>query len=52
MYHHEEIKFEDIAIEIQFELAKNAIPNSAFEQLPNHIKELLKQKSRLIGNSQ
>ncbi|MEM1392322.1 MAG: hypothetical protein AAF757_14820 [Cyanobacteria bacterium P01_D01_bin.116] len=52
MYHHEEIKFEDIAIEIQVELAKNAIPNSAFEQLPNHIKELLKQKSRLIGNSQ
>ncbi|MDY6902723.1 MAG: hypothetical protein SWZ49_32325 [Cyanobacteriota bacterium] len=52
MYHHEEMKFEEIAIEIQVELAKSAIQNSAFEQLPNDIQELLKQKSKLIRNSQ
>lgn len=52
MYHHEEMKFEEIAIEIQVELAKNAIQNSTFEQLPNDIQELLNQKSKLISNSQ
>lgn len=52
MYHHEEMKLEDIAIEIQVELAKNAIQNSTFEQLPNDIQELLKQKSKLTGNSE
>ncbi|MEL6167035.1 MAG: hypothetical protein AAFR37_26050 [Cyanobacteria bacterium J06628_3] len=52
MYHHEEMKLEEIAIEIQIELAKNAIQNSTFEQLPNDIQELLKQKSKLTGNCQ
>ncbi len=52
MYHHEEMKFEEIAIEIQVELAKNAIENQDFEQLPSDIKELLNQKSKLTNNSQ
>ena len=52
MYHHEEMKFEDIAIEIQVELAKNSIQNPGFEQLSNDIKELLKQKSQITSNSQ
>ncbi len=52
MYHHEEMKLEDIAIEIQVELAKNAIQNQDFEQLPNDIQELLNQKSKLTSNSQ
>ncbi|MGD1913129.1 MAG: hypothetical protein ACFB2X_20455 [Rivularia sp. (in: cyanobacteria)] len=47
MYHHEEMKFEDIAIEIQIELAQEAIKHSDFEQLPPDIKELLNQKSKL-----
>ena len=47
MYHHEEMKFEDIAIEIQVELAKNAIENPNFEQLPDDVKQLLNQKSKL-----
>mgnify|MGYP001796565462 CR=1 FL=1 len=47
MYHHEEIKFADIAIEIQVELAKNAIENPNFEQLTDDVKELLNQKSKL-----
>ncbi|BAY80936.1 hypothetical protein NIES267_04010 [Calothrix parasitica NIES-267] len=51
MYHHEEMKFEDIAIEIQVELAKNAIQNPGFEQLSNDIKELLKQKSQITSTS-
>ncbi|MBF2015935.1 MAG: hypothetical protein IGS23_12175 [Rivularia sp. T60_A2020_040] len=51
MYHHEETKLEDIAIEIQVELAKNAIQNPNFEQLPTDIKELLNQKSKLTSNS-
>ena len=51
MYHHEEIKLEDIAIEIQVELAKNAIQNPNFEQLPNDVQELLNQKSKLTSNS-
>ncbi|NJL78844.1 MAG: hypothetical protein HC836_01105 [Richelia sp. RM2_1_2] len=51
MYHHEETKLEDIAIEIQVELAKNAIQNPNFEQLPPDIKELLNQKSKLTSNS-
>ncbi|MBE9214452.1 hypothetical protein IQ247_17560 [Plectonema cf. radiosum LEGE 06105] len=51
MYHHEETKFEDIAIEIQVELAKNAIQNPNFEQLPTDIKVLLNQKSKLTSNS-
>lgn len=51
MYHHEEMKFEEIAIEIQVELAKNAIQNQDFEQLPSDIKELLNQKSKLTNNS-
>ena len=52
MYHHEEMKFEDIAIEIQVELAKSAIQNPGFEQLSNDIKELLKQKSQITSSSQ
>jgi len=52
MYHHEEMKFEDIAIEIQVELAKSAIQNPGFEQLSNDIKELLKQKSQITSDSQ
>ena len=52
MYHHEEMKFEDIAIEIQVELAKSAIQNPGFEQLSNDIKELLNQKSQITSNSQ
>ena len=52
MYHHEEMKFEDIAIEIQVELARSAIKNPGFEQLSNDIKELLKQKSQITSNSQ
>ncbi|MGF1677293.1 MAG: hypothetical protein ACFCUV_26935 [Rivularia sp. (in: cyanobacteria)] len=51
MYHHEETKLEDIAIEIQVELAKNAIQNPQFAQLPTDIKELLNQKSKLTSNS-
>lgn len=51
MYHHEEMKFEDIAIEIQVELAKNAIQNPDFEQLPHDVKELLNRKSQLTNNS-
>lgn len=51
MYHHEEMKFEDIAIEIQVELAKNAIQNPNFEQLPNDVKELLNQKSKLTSTA-
>ena len=51
MYHHEEMKFEDIAIEIQVELAKSAIQNPGFEQLSNDIKELLKQKSQITSCS-
>ncbi|MEB3215041.1 MAG: hypothetical protein VKN72_02125 [Nostocales cyanobacterium 94392] len=50
MYHHEETKLEDIAIEIQVELAKIAIQNPEFRQLPNDIKELLNQKSKLTSN--
>ncbi|MEM6754803.1 MAG: hypothetical protein AAF630_17745, partial [Cyanobacteria bacterium P01_C01_bin.38] len=46
MYHHEEMKLEDIAIEIQVELAKNAIQNQNFAQLPNDIQELLNKKSK------
>ena len=49
MYHHEETKLEDIAIEIQVELAKNAIQNPNFEQLPTDIKELLNKKSKLTS---
>lgn len=52
MYHHEEMKFEDIAIEIQVELAKSAIQNPGFEKLSNDIKELLKQKSQITSDSQ
>ena len=52
MYHHEAMKFEDIAIEIQVELAKSAIQNPGFEQLSNDIKELLKQKSQITSSSQ
>jgi hypothetical protein len=52
MYHHEEMKLEDIAIEIQVELAKNAIQNPNFEQLPKDVQELLNQKSKLTSNSQ
>ncbi len=52
MYHHEETKLEDIAIEIQVELAKNAIQNQDFAQLPADVQELLNQKSQLISNSQ
>ncbi len=52
MYHHEEMKFEDIAIEIQVELAKSAIQNPGFEQLSNDIKELLNQKSQITSSSQ
>ena len=37
MYHHEEMKFEDIAIEIQIELAQEAIKHSDFELLPPDI---------------
>ena len=51
MYHHEEMKFEDIAIEIQVELAKSAIQNPGFEQLSNDIKELLKQISQITSSS-
>ena len=51
MYHHEEMKFEDIAIEIQVELAKSAIKNPGFEQLSNDIKELLNQKSQITSSS-
>ncbi|GEM_PF-3265233 len=51
MYHHEEMKFEEIAIEIQVELAKEAIKNPNFEQLPADVKELLNQKSTITNNS-
>lgn len=51
MYHHEKMKFEEIAIEIQVELAKDAIQNQNFQQLPNDIQELLNQKSQLTSNS-
>ena len=51
MYHHEEMKFEDIAIEIQVELAKYAIEHPDFEQLPNDVQELLNKKSKLTSNS-
>ena len=52
MYHHEKMKLEDIAIEIQVELAKDAIKNQDFAQLPADVQELLNQKSQLISNSQ
>lgn len=51
MYHHEEMKFQEIAIEIQVELAKEAIKNPNFELLPAHVKELLNQKSKITNNS-
>ncbi len=52
MYHHEKMKFEDIAIEIQLELAKEAIKHPDFAKLPDDVKELLNQKSQLTNNSQ
>ncbi|MEO1433355.1 MAG: hypothetical protein AAFV71_30670 [Cyanobacteria bacterium J06633_8] len=52
MYHHEELQFEDIAIEIQVELAKDAIANSTFATLANDVQELLNQKSKVISNSE
>jgi len=51
MYHHEEMKLEDIAIEIQVELAKTAIQNPEFEQLPDDVQELLNQKSKLTKDN-
>lgn len=51
MYHHEKMKLEDIPIEIQVELAKNAIEQPDFTQLPNDVQELLNQKSKLTSNS-
>ena len=51
MYQHEKMKLEDIAIEIQVELAKNAIQNPGFAQLPNDVQELLNQKSKITSNS-
>lgn len=51
MYHQEEMKLEDIAIEIQIELAKNAIQNPNFATLPDHVKELLTQKSQITESS-
>ena len=51
MYQYEKMKLEDIAIEIQVELAKSAIQNSDFQQLPNDVQELLNQKSKLTSNS-
>jgi len=51
MYHREKMQFEEIAIEIQIELAKNAIQNPEFETLPNDVQDLLNKKSKLTTNS-
>ena len=45
------MQFEEVAFEIQIELAKNAIQNPEFETLPNDVQELLNKKSKLTSNS-